>query len=157
MFNKFFFYFSYDFSFSYNIFDIFKYFSETLRLNRLVTQTVLVGHYKPLDGNVSNDTERFRQRTLAVLPMNKPEICEIEVNVSKCVTDDIYEQVFLVRNVSHSNTEEIVDGSLYVDFAMTPGIKLISQEGISFSYLILASDQRFQHKKLQRFLLYTSN
>ncbi|XP_045158947.2 uncharacterized protein LOC123524664 isoform X2 [Mercenaria mercenaria] len=102
--------------------------TETLRLNRLITQNVLVGHYKPLDGSETKDTERFRQRTLVVLPIDNPDIREIEVNVLKGVTDDVYEQVFLVRNVSKSNTMDIVDGSLYVDFAMRPGIKIISHD-----------------------------
>ena len=100
---------------------------ETLRLNRLVEQTVLVGHYKRV--GKSNDTEKFRKRTLVVLPMNNPHICETNVNVSTAVIDNMYEQVFLVRNVSNDNTEDTVDGSLYVDFRMKPGVKLISQEG----------------------------
>ncbi|XP_045158952.2 uncharacterized protein LOC123524665 isoform X2 [Mercenaria mercenaria] len=98
---------------------------KTLRLNRLLTQNVLVGHYKPLDESETNDTERFRQRTLVVLPIDNPEIRDIEVNVLKGITEDIYEEVFLVRNVSHSETGALVDGSLYVDFAMSPGIKII--------------------------------
>ena len=89
-----------------------------------------MGHYKPVEENVTEDIERFRQRTLVVLPIDNPEIRDIEVNVLKGVTDDIYEQVFLVRNVSNSDTGEIVDGSLYVDFAMsTPGIRIISATG----------------------------
>lgn len=103
---------------------------ETLRLNRLVTQNVLVGHYKPLEGTETKDTGRFRQRTLVVLPVDNPEIRDIEVNVLQGVTDDIYEQVFLVRNVSNNSVGDIVDGSLYVDFAMASGIKIISHEGI---------------------------
>lgn len=102
--------------------------AEILRLNRLVTQNVLVGHYKPLDETQTNDTERFRQRTLAVLPVGDIEVGEIEVNVLKGITEDVYEQVFLVRNVSKTNSAEIVDGSLYVDFATSSGIKIISHQ-----------------------------
>lgn len=102
--------------------------AKTLRLNRLIQQNVLVGHYKPVDEMETNDTERFRQRTLVVLPIDNPDIRDIEVNVLKGITDEIYEQVFLVRNVSNSDAGEIVDGSLYVDFAMaTPGIRIISR------------------------------
>lgn len=82
-----------------------------------------------MDDNETNDTDRFRQRTLAVLPLDNPEIREIEVHVLKGVTEDVYEQVFLVRNVSRSSAAEIVEGSLYIDFAMTPGIKIISHQG----------------------------
>lgn len=102
--------------------------TDTLRLNRLVAQKVFVGHYKALDEAQAKDTERFRQRTLVVIPVDNPEIREIEVNVLQGDTDDVYERVFLVRNVSNTQTEDIVDGSLYVDFAMTPRIKIISHE-----------------------------
>lgn len=88
-----------------------------------------MGHYKPVDKNETNDTERFRERTLAVLPLDKPEIREIEVYVLKGITEDIYEQIFLVRNVSKVSSAEIVEGSLYVDFVMTPGIRFISHQG----------------------------
>lgn len=103
--------------------------AETLRLNRLVIQNVLVGHYKPVDENETHDTKRFRQRTLAVLPLDKREIRAIEVHVLKGVTEDIYEQVFLVRNVSKTSSAAIIEGSLYIDFVMRPRMKIISNQG----------------------------
>lgn len=117
----------------------------TLRLNRLVTQEVLVGHFKPVEGTENTDSERFKQRTLVVLPIDDPEIRDIEVNVLLGVTEDIYSDVFLVRNVS--TTEEIVDGSLYIDFVMSPGIKRIRND---------LNDDNFQEKgfcNLLRFML----
>lgn len=79
---------------------------------------------------MTRDTERFRQRTLAVLPLDKREIRVIEVHVLKGVKEeDIYEQVFLVRNVSKTSSAETVEGSLYIDFVMRPRMKIISNQG----------------------------
>lgn len=88
-----------------------------------------MGHYKPVQENETRDTERFHQRTLAVLPLDNPEICEIKVHVLKDVSKDIYEQVFLVRNVSKTSSAEIVEGSLYIDFVIRPQMKIISHLG----------------------------
>jgi len=99
-------------------------FPETLQLNRLVTQNVLVGHYKPIDGATNSDSERFRKRTLLVLPLDHHDIREIEVNILHGVDDfeDLYQDVFLVH--SASDDIHLVD-SLYVEFAKRPGVKIL--------------------------------
>ncbi|KAL4236927.1 hypothetical protein ACF0H5_005313 [Mactra antiquata] len=99
----------------------------SFRLNRLVTQEVLVGHYKPVteynDFEVSADG--VKQRTLILLPTDNPDIKDIEVNVLKDFNDDVYEDIFMVRNVSRSK-REVMDGALYIDFADCPGIRRFS-------------------------------
>lgn len=95
-----------------------------------MTQTVLVGHYKPIEEATATATEAegVRKRTLVVLPLDNKEIREIEVNVLKDATEEDYEKIFLVRNVS--NTDELIDGSLYVDFVCsTSGMKFIQHKG----------------------------
>lgn len=94
---------------------MFSWFSETLQLNRLVTQNVLVGHYKAVEGMDTVDTDSYRKRTLVVLPLDHPEIREIEVNVLEDDGDisEIYERVFQVSNISSSL--EVVD-TIYVEF-----------------------------------------
>ncbi|XP_052257644.1 uncharacterized protein LOC127862522 isoform X2 [Dreissena polymorpha] len=89
--------------------------TKTLQLNRLVTQNVLVGHYKPVEGLDTGDSERFRKRTLVVIPLDHPEIREIQVHA---LEDDaeisaIYEKVFNVYNISSSH--EVVD-AIYVEY-----------------------------------------
>lgn len=104
--------------------------TDTLRLNRLVTQNVLVGHYKPIDSFCLEDTESFRLRTLVVIPLDIPDVREIEVNVLEGLTEDIYSDNFHITNVSRDL--ELVDGSLYIDFAMHPRItRLESRCGIA--------------------------
>ncbi|KAL4236925.1 hypothetical protein ACF0H5_005311 [Mactra antiquata] len=98
--------------------------TDVLQLNRLVSKEVLVGHYKPIEGVENTDSDRFKKRTLIVVPLDNYEIRNIEVNVLISDPDDTYSDVFLVRNVS--NTEKIVDGSLYVDFSTSSGIAHIS-------------------------------
>lgn len=89
-----------------------------------MTQNVLVGHYKPVEGVPITDSEHFRKRTLIVLPLDHPDIREIEVNVLHGVDDfeDVYEEVFLVH--SASDDLHLID-TLYVEFAKRPGIKMI--------------------------------
>ncbi|KAH3698197.1 hypothetical protein DPMN_085716 [Dreissena polymorpha] len=91
----------------------------TLQLNRLVTQNVLVGHYKAVKGMETVDTDSYRKRTLVVLPLDHPEIREIEVNVLEDDGDisEIYEKVFSVSNISSSL--DVVD-TIYVDFWKEP-------------------------------------
>ncbi|XP_052257765.1 titin-like isoform X3 [Dreissena polymorpha] len=98
--------------------------TETLQLNRLVTQNVLVGHYKAVEGMETVDTDSYRKRTLVVLPLDHPEIREIEVNVLEDDGDisEIYERVFNVSNISSSL--EVVD-TIYVEFCKdTPSPKM---------------------------------
>ncbi|XP_052257762.1 uncharacterized protein LOC127862608 isoform X2 [Dreissena polymorpha] len=98
--------------------------TETLQLNRVVSQSVLVGHYKPVEGYGQTDTEKVKKRTLVVLPMDHPEIREIEVNVLEDDGDisDIYERVFNVCNIS--NSLDVVD-TIYVEFSKdTPTPKI---------------------------------
>ncbi|XP_052274788.1 uncharacterized protein LOC127874472 isoform X2 [Dreissena polymorpha] len=98
--------------------------TETLQLNRLVTQNVLVGHYKAVEGMETVDTDSYRKRTLVVLPLDHPDIREIEVNVLEDDGDisEIYEKVFNVSNISSSH--EVVD-TIYVEFCKdTPSPKM---------------------------------
>ncbi|KAH3693894.1 uncharacterized protein LOC127862607 isoform X2 [Dreissena polymorpha] len=98
--------------------------TETLQLNRVVSQNVLVGHYKPVEGYGPTDTKKVKKRTLVVLPMDHPEIREIEVNVLEDGGDisDIYERVFNVCNIS--NSLDVVD-TIYVEFSKdTPTPKI---------------------------------
>lgn len=73
---------------------------------------------------MSTDSERFRRRTLVVLPLDHPDIREIEVNVLKGVDDfeDLYEEVFLVQ--SASDDIHLID-TLYVEFAKRPGVRML--------------------------------
>ena len=98
-------------------------FSETIRLNRLVCQNVLVGHYKA-EGEADTE-DGITSRSLVVLPIDNLEICEIQVHVLQRATDEDYEQIFLVRNVSKKDLE-VVDGTLYVDFLVDNGPKRVS-------------------------------
>ncbi|XP_052776405.1 uncharacterized protein LOC128214148 isoform X2 [Mya arenaria] len=86
--------------------------TEMLQLNRLVTQNVLVGHYKPVGDVESGDSKHFKRRTLIVLPLDHPEIREVEVNVLEGQAD-LYEEVVSVQNIS--SDMDVVD-SLYVEF-----------------------------------------
>ncbi|KAH3693888.1 uncharacterized protein LOC127862612 [Dreissena polymorpha] len=100
--------------------------TETLQLNRLVTQNVLVGHYKAVEGMETVDTDSYRKRTLVVLPLDHPEIRDIEVNVLEDDGDisEIYEKVFNVSNISSSH--EVVD-TIYVEFYNnTPSPKMFN-------------------------------
>lgn len=101
--------------------------TDTYRLNRLVTQEVLIGHYKPVNEEAFNRSGALKQRTLILLPIDNPEIRDIEVNVSNDVSEDMYEHIFQVRNVSRSE-EELMDGALYIDFADCPGIRRFSSK-----------------------------
>lgn len=90
-----------------------------------MTHEVLVGHYKPVQDNTDAENRAFKKRTLIILPTDNPEIRDIEVNVLQDVTEDTYENIFLVRNVSRSQ-EELMDGALYIDFANCHGIRRFS-------------------------------
>lgn len=98
-----------------------------------MTQNVLVGHYKPVEDVSSTDSERFKKRTLLVLPIDHPDIRDIEVNVLKGVDDfgDLYQDVFLVRNVSHDL--DLID-TLYVEFAKRQSVKMLGAS--MYMYLI---------------------
>ncbi|XP_052777334.1 uncharacterized protein LOC128214745 isoform X2 [Mya arenaria] len=88
--------------------------SGRVQLNRLVTQTVFVGHLKSIR-QPGNDTARFQKRTLIVLPLDHPGIRAVTVSVSQNYDDydRIYESVFLVKNTS--DDMQIID-TLYVEF-----------------------------------------
>ena len=77
-------------------------------MNRLVTQNVLVGHYRPIEGY-----EDKGRRTLIVLPLDDSEIRGIEVSV---LTEEanVYGDITSVRNVT--SDYEAING-LYVEFA----------------------------------------
>lgn len=114
----------------------------TLRLNRIVKQHVLIGHYKPIsehtedqggaDANKSEDNKNadttakdIRKRTVIVLPVDNPEIGNIEVNIYDGDVLTIYEKLVNIQSVSEA--KDMVRDTLCVDFSVKPGIKLIEE------------------------------
>ena len=133
------------------------FFSATLRLNRIVKQRVIVGHYKPVaevdnvaeteektdkkneDKEKDNDTENtdsseadsdnkdVRKRTVVVIPVDNPEIGEIPVNVCEGDVLTIYESLVNIKSVTEAR--EMVQENLCLDFEVKPGMKLLATDG----------------------------
>ncbi|KAK3600681.1 hypothetical protein CHS0354_029545 [Potamilus streckersoni] len=107
--------------------------SGTLSLNRLVMQKVLIGFYKGLDNGSKTETS-FCRRPIVVLPLDSPEIKNIEVSVPDIPQEekDIYEFV-MTSNFSRDNTCDIaiVDGSLYAEFAKHPKVLILNDRNTS--------------------------
>ncbi|KAL3869228.1 hypothetical protein ACJMK2_041936 [Sinanodonta woodiana] len=107
--------------------------SGTLSLNRLVMQKVLIGFYKGLDDGSKTETT-FCRRPIVVLPLESPEIKNIEVSVPDIPQEekDIYEFV-MTSNFSRDHTCDIsiVDGSLYAEFAKHPKVLILNEKNTS--------------------------
>ncbi|XP_052777336.1 uncharacterized protein LOC128214747 isoform X2 [Mya arenaria] len=88
--------------------------SGRIQINRLVTQTVLVGHLQPI-GQLQNDKGRFRKKTHIALPLDHPGIRDTSVTVSQNYDyyDRIYEGFLLVKNLSEDM--QIIN-TLHVEF-----------------------------------------
>ncbi|XP_060576154.1 uncharacterized protein LOC132733515 isoform X2 [Ruditapes philippinarum] len=125
----------------------------TLRLNRIVKQRVIVGHYKPItdlekteeagdigaEKNENADSENtgtentegseagnkdVRKRTVVVIPVDDPEIGEIPVNVCEGDVLTIYESLVNIKSVTEAR--DMVAQTLCLDFEVKPGMKLIT-------------------------------
>lgn len=97
--------------------------SGTVRLNRLVTQQVIVGHYKPLE-EVEEQQQDTRKRTMIVLPLDS-EIGSITVVVAQNSDEAVYDDILKMFRTPDDNFD---DGALYVDFAMDTGIRRICHD-----------------------------
>ena len=96
--------------------------ASALRINKLVLQKVLIGHYtNPEDP--TRDSQKFCKRTLVVIPYDTPDIGEINVRIYKGEEDSPDYEEFLVENVS----TEIAEG-LYVEFLKKPRIILLKED-----------------------------
>lgn len=84
---------------------------------------MLVGHYKPVYG-AETDTEATRKRTVIVLPVDNPDIGEIEVNIYDGDVLTIYDKLVNIQSVA--DVRDMVKDTLCVDFSVNPSIKLIA-------------------------------
>lgn len=101
--------------------------SNTLTLNRLVTQDVLVGHYVPVGHENYNITEHCRQRTLVVIPLDDSVVMTTKFKVcNDAIKDKICKSI---RNLSDDT--QLLEKAIYVNFASTSGIDRISLQTLT--------------------------
>ncbi|XP_067677953.1 uncharacterized protein [Haliotis asinina] len=86
------------------------------------TAPVLFGHYKGMTGDPNS---KFCRRSAVVIPLDNPEISEIEVQTPEYMDSDDYE-LFVLQNFSESAaTPEFIEGTLYVDFLRTSNVQFL--------------------------------
>ncbi|XP_071117001.1 uncharacterized protein [Haliotis cracherodii] len=86
------------------------------------TAPVLFGHYKGMTGDPNS---KFCRRSAVVIPLDNPEISEIEVQTPEYMDSDDYE-LFVLQNFSESAaTPDFVEGTLYVDFLRTSHVQFL--------------------------------
>ncbi|XP_046544787.1 uncharacterized protein LOC124254989 isoform X2 [Haliotis rubra] len=86
------------------------------------TAPVLFGHYKGMTGDPNS---KFCRRSAVVIPLDNPEISEIEVQTPEYMDSDDY-QLFVLQNFSESAvTPDFVEGTLYVDFLRTTQVQFL--------------------------------
>ena len=90
---------------------------------RTKTRTVLLGHYKSMSKDPST---RFCRRSAVILPMDNPDIANIEVQVPMYMDTDDYE-IFVLNHFSESDVSQPVEGLLYIDFSKNAGV-IFSQD-----------------------------
>lgn len=96
-------------------------FTGCVKLNRVFREEVVVGHHKPqIPECLKNEYGKYVHRSIVLLPLGRDAVNEIEVNVPIYSEPDEYE-LLVIRNFSQkSPSAEIIEGTLYLEFAKNP-------------------------------------
>ena len=92
-------------------------FTGCVKLNRVFREEVVVGHHKPqIPECLKKEYSKYVRRSIVLLPLSRDAVNEIEVNVPIYSEPDGYELLVSQK----SPIEDIIDGSLYLEFAKNP-------------------------------------
>ncbi|CAG2240044.1 unnamed protein product [Mytilus edulis] len=99
-------------------------FTGCVKLKRVFREEVVVGHHKPqlpyMPESLRIENEKYVHRSIVLLPLSRDAVNEIEVNVPIYSEPDEYE-LLAVRNFSQTSPNmDVIDGSLYLEFAKNP-------------------------------------
>lgn len=99
-------------------------FTGCVKLKRVFREEVVVGHHKPqlpyMPESLRAENEKYVHRSIVLLPLSRDAVNEIEVNVPIYSEPDEYE-LLAVRNFSQTSPNmDVIDGSLYLEFAKNP-------------------------------------
>ena len=96
-------------------------FAGCVKLNRVFREEVVVGHHKPqIPECLKNEYSKYVRRSIVLLPLSRDAVNEIEVNIPIYSEPDEYELLVISNFSQKSLNEDIIDGSLYVEFAKHP-------------------------------------
>jgi hypothetical protein len=96
-------------------------FTGCVKLNRVFREEVVVGHHKPqIPECFKNEHSKYVRRSIVLLPLSRDAVNEIEVNIPIYSEPDEYELLVISNFSQKSLNEDIIDGSLYVEFAKHP-------------------------------------
>ena len=96
-------------------------FTGCVKLNRVFREEVVVGHHKPqIPECFKNEHSKYVRRSIVLLPLSRDAVNEIEVNIPIYSEPDEYELLVISNFSQKSLNEDIIDGSLYLEFAKNP-------------------------------------
>jgi hypothetical protein len=96
-------------------------FTGCVKLNRIFREEVVVGYHKPqIPECLKNEHSKYVRRSIVLLPLIRDAVNEIEVNVPIYSEPDEYELLVISNFSQKSPIEDIIDGSLYLEFAYNP-------------------------------------
>ena len=96
-------------------------FTGCVKLNRVFREEVVVGHHKPqIPECLKKEYSKYVRRSIVLLPLSRDAVNEIEVNIPIYSEPDEYELLVISNFSQKSLNEDIIDGSLYLEFAKNP-------------------------------------
>lgn len=107
-------------------------FTGCVKLNRVFREEVVVGHHKPqIPECLKKEYGKYVRRSVVLLPLSRDAVNEIEVNVPVYLEPDDYAFLVASNFSQKSPNDDIIDGSLYLEFAKNPrSVYVIDEEEV---------------------------